>query len=61
MNAIAIFLQTTNQNMFLGIVPESLGLLLFGIGLIVLTFVLRWIFKRLAAVKEEEKPVKVKN
>jgi uncharacterized membrane protein (DUF485 family) len=60
MNAIAIFLETTNQNLLFGILPESLGLLLFGIGLVVLTIILRWIFTRFAAVKEE-KTVKVKN
>jgi len=60
MNTIAIFLETTNQNLLFGILPESLGLLLFGIGLVVLTIILRWIFTRFAAVKEE-KTVKVKN
>ena len=60
MSAIAIFLETTNQNMLFGIVPESLGLLLFGIGLVGLTLVLRWIFTRFAAVKEE-KQIKAKN
>ena len=60
MTLIAIFLETTNQNMLFGIMPESLGLLLFGIGLVALTFVLRWIFTRFAAVKEEKR-LKVKN
>lgn len=60
MSAIAIFLETTNQNLLFGIVPESLGLLLFGIGLVGLTLVLRWIFTRFAAVKEE-KQIKAKN
>lgn len=60
MNAIAIFLETTNQNLLFGIVPESLGLLLFGIGLVVLTIILRWVFTRIASVKEE-KQIKVKN
>lgn len=53
MNAIAIFLET----MLFEIVPEPVSLLLFGIGLVALTLILRWIFKRLATVKEE----KVKN
>ena len=60
MTAIAIFLETTNQNLLFGILPESLGLLLFGIGLVVLTMILRWIFTRFAAVKSE-KQIKVKN
>lgn len=60
MNAIAIFLETTDQNLLFGIVPESLELLLFGIGLVILTIILRWVFTRIAAVKEE-KQVKVKN
>lgn len=60
MTAIAIFLETTNQNLLFGILPESFGLLLFGIGLVVLTMILRWIFTRFAAVKNE-KQIKVKN
>jgi hypothetical protein len=60
MSAIAIFLETTNQNLLFGIVPESLGLLLFGIGLVCLTLVLRWVFTRFAAVKED-KQIKAKN
>jgi hypothetical protein len=41
-----ILLQVTNQNLLLGVMPESLGLLIFGIGLVVLTIGLRWILKR---------------
>lgn len=41
-----ILLQTANQNLLLGFMPESLGLLIFGIGLIGLTIGLRWILKR---------------
>ena len=40
-----ILFELTNQNLILGFMPESLGLLLFGIGLIGLTIGLRWIFK----------------
>ena len=54
MTAIAIFLQTTNQNSLLGFVPESLGLLLFGIGLIALTVLLRWVFSRVESGNERE-------
>ena len=39
-------LQATNQNLILGFVPESLGLLIFGVVLIALTVALRWILKR---------------
>jgi hypothetical protein len=60
MTAIAIFLDVTNQNLLLGYVPESLGLLLFGVGLIVLTVVLRWILSRVEN-GNEQKQVKVKN
>ena len=36
----------TSRNLLLVIVPESLGLLIFGIGLVLLTIGLRWIMKR---------------
>ena len=35
-----------SRNLLLGFVPESLGLLIFGVGLILLTIGLRWIMKR---------------
>jgi hypothetical protein len=57
MFAIAIFLQflqVTNQNSLLGYIPESLGLLLFGIGLIVLTMILRGIFRRVEKTNDEK-------
>ena len=54
MFANAIFLQLTNQNLLLGFIPESLGLLLFGIGLIVLTVVLRGIFRRVEKANEDK-------
>jgi hypothetical protein len=40
-----ILLEITNQNLLLGFMPESLGLLIFGIGLIGLTVGLRWMLK----------------
>jgi hypothetical protein len=55
MFAIAIFLELTNQNMLLGFMPESLGLLLFGIGLIALTVILRGIFRRVEKANEEKR------
>ena len=39
-------MQATNQNLILGFMPESLGLLIFGIALIALTIGLRWILKK---------------
>ena len=58
MLAIAAFLEVTNQNLLLGFVPESLGLLLFGIGLIALTVILRKILSRFESVKDEKREVK---
>lgn len=60
MSVIAIFLDVTNQNLLLGFVPESIGLLLFGIGLVVLTVILRRIFNRVEA-GNEQKQIKAKN
>lgn len=60
MSAIAIFLDVTNQNLLLGFVPESIGLLLFGIGLVVLTVILRRIFSRIEN-GTGQKQVKAKN
>ena len=37
--------ELSNGNLISGSLPESLGLLLFGGGLIVLTVVIRWIFR----------------
>lgn len=54
MFAIAIFLELTNQNLLLGFVPESLGLLLFGIGLVGLTVILRGIFRRVEKTDDEK-------
>lgn len=59
MTAIAIFLDVNNQNLLLGFVPESIGLLLFGVGLIVLTVILRRILSRVEG--KNEKQVKAEN
>jgi uncharacterized membrane protein YidH (DUF202 family) len=53
MLTIAVFLQVTNQNLLLGYIPESLGLLLFGIGLVTLTVILRGIFRRVEKTSDE--------
>ncbi|HEY0427468.1 MAG TPA: hypothetical protein VGC76_06645 [Pyrinomonadaceae bacterium] len=55
MFAIAVFLEVTNQNLLLGVIPESLGLLLFGVGLIALTASLRRILSRVEGVKDEKR------
>jgi len=46
-------LEIGNQSLLLGFIPESLGLLIFGVGLIVLTFGLRWIMNRVETQKVE--------
>ena len=58
MLAITAFLELTNQNLLLGFMPESLGLLLFGIGLIALTVILRKILSRFESVEDETHEVK---
>jgi hypothetical protein len=42
----ALLLELTNKNLLLGFMPESLGLLLFGIGLIAFAVSLRRVFNR---------------
>ncbi len=42
----AILLDATNSNLILGFIPESLGLLIFGVALILLAAILRRIFNR---------------
>ena len=54
MLAIVVFLEVSNQNLLLGFIPESLGLLLFGVGLIGLTVVLRGIFRRFEKTSREK-------
>lgn len=49
----ALLVETTNKNLLLGFMPESLGLLLFGIGLIVFAVSLRRIFNRSDAAKNK--------
>lgn len=51
-------LQTSGQNTLLGFIPESLGLLLFGVGLVILTFGLRWVLNRAETEKIEPKAKK---
>lgn len=42
----AILLDATNNNLILGFIPESLGLLIFGVALILFAVILRRIFNR---------------
>jgi hypothetical protein len=39
--------QAAKQNLLFGFIPESLGTLLFGVGLVLLAVGLRWIFKNI--------------
>ena len=55
MYLMAVFLHLANQNLLLGFIPESLGLLLFGIGLVALTMILRGIFRRVEQSGEKER------
>ena len=55
MTAILFLLEISNQNLLLGFVPESLGLLLFGVGLIMLTLILRRIFNRLERAADKKR------
>ncbi len=48
----------TDNNLLLGSMPESLGLLIFGVGLIAFAAGLRWIFNRNVETGEKEFPSK---
>ena len=58
---LAMLFQTANKNLLLGFVPESLGLMLFGVGLIVCAVGLRRIFNRIEEADKEKNPVKAQN
>jgi len=51
---LVILFDVANKYLLFGFVPESLGLLLFGIGLIVFAGSLRWLFNRNETTDEEE-------
>ncbi len=57
---LAMLFQTANKNLLLGFVPESLGLLLFGVSLIVCAVGLRRIFNRIEETNEEKVSVKAR-
>lgn len=48
-----LLVETTNKNLLLGFMPESLGMLLFGIGLIGFAVGLRWVFSRVENIKKK--------
>ena len=43
---IEVLADVSNNNLLLGFMSESLGLLIFGFGLIAFAVLLRWIFNR---------------
>ena len=51
----ALLFELTNKNLLLGFMPESLGLLLFGAGLIAFAVSLRRVFNRKEASEEQYK------
>ncbi len=50
-----ILADVSSNNLLLGFMPESLGLLIFGFGLIAFAVLLRWIFNRQKAEKQQKK------
>ena len=50
---LAVFFEATNKNLLLGNLPESLGLLIFGVALIAFAIGLRWVFNRNEKQAEE--------
>jgi hypothetical protein len=44
-----LLFDVASQGLILGFLPESLGVLFFGVGLIVLAITLRWFMKRAEA------------
>ena len=53
---LVFLFEAANKNLLLGFMPESLGLLLFGFGLIAFAVSLRWIFNRNEAVDKKRIP-----
>ena len=58
---LEMFFEATNKNSLLGKMPESLGLLLFGIGLIVFAISLRWFFNRGEETAKEDSSARAQN
>ena len=55
-----LLFEVTNKNLLLGFMPESLGLLLFGVGLIAFAASLRRVFNRREIAAEDLKRLAVK-
>lgn len=53
-----LFLEGTNLTGLLVSLPESLGLLVFGVGLIGLAILIRWLIDRIPASRNGEKTTK---
>lgn len=53
--------EAANKNLLLGFVPESLGLLIFGVGLIAFAGSLRWVFNRNEENYKEKFPAKAQS
>lgn len=51
---LTLLFEVTNTNLLLGFIPESVGLLIFGIGLILLAVGLRRVFNRGENAKKRE-------
>lgn len=49
--------ELSNGNLLLGFLPESIGLLIFGSGLIGFTVLVRWIFKQKDQKETEQNKV----
>lgn len=54
MLALLFFEAAATTNLLLGFIPESIGLLIFGIGLIAFAVSLRWFFNRAERAKKRE-------
>ena len=54
MFALVIPVDVSNNSLLLGFMPESLGLLIFGFGLIAFAVLLRWIFNRQKAENDNK-------
>lgn len=50
-------IEITNKNLLLGFIPESLGLLLFGIGLIAFAVSLRRVFNWKETIEDDYKKI----
>ena len=56
-----LFFEVASAHLLFGFIPESLGLLLFGVGLIVFAVSMRRIFNRNETAQDDLKHVLMKN